>query len=360
MTSVTLPYRTPDLPGIGGRIKVEPEDFFVEEIPAYLPSGEGEHLFLWIEKRDISHEFLLRHLAQELGVSPRDVGTAGIKDRRAITRQWISVPRSCEDRLAQLERELENLRILDVRPHGNKLRTGHLVGNRFRIVIREVGPDAKPAAQAIARRLRHVGFANYYGAQRFGREGKTLRTGWEYLSGAKRPRRRDSRLRLELSALQSYLFNEALRQRIDDDLLDRVLLGDVMQVVASGGLFLVEEVAAEAERAQTGQTVVTGPIFGPKMKRPAGEVFEREQRVLHQIGLEETAFERFRKLTRGTRRPYLVRPSELEVTDSPDGLCVHLILPPGSYATVVLRELMKVGADETLGHFEPGSLRSLK
>src|SRR5580704_2663101 len=98
----SLPYLTGDLSAIGGTIKQQPDDFVVEEIPAYEPCGEGEHLFLWVEKRDVSGEDLLRHVARRCAISPRDVGMAGVKDRRAITRQWVSVPARCEPSIAQV------------------------------------------------------------------------------------------------------------------------------------------------------------------------------------------------------------------------------------------------------------------
>ena len=116
------PLLTPDLPGIGGRIKVEPEDFEVEEIPAYEPAGTGDHLFLWIEKRDIGAEFFARGIARRLGIAPGEVGTAGLKDRRAVTRQWVSVPAAVESRLAELDGD--GVRVLRVSRHGNKLRPG--------------------------------------------------------------------------------------------------------------------------------------------------------------------------------------------------------------------------------------------
>ncbi len=349
-----LPYRTPDLPGSGGRIKVEPEDFQVEEIPAYLPSGEGDHLYLWLEKRDTSHEFLLRHLSRTLDVDARDIGTAGIKDRFAVTRQWVSVPSSAADRLERCQSD--DVTILEAKPHGNKLKTGHLKGNRFRIVIRDPVADGLERARGVAEFLSQHGFANYYGVQRFGRAGSTLRSGWRIVSGAARPRYRGARLRLELSAVQSHLFNESLRRRIEDQLLDDVLVGDVMQVVESGGLFVVEDAAAELLRTQAGETSVTGPLFGPKMKQPVGVPAERETSVLQESGLSEHDFCRFKKLTRGGRRALLVRPHELSVAPHASGLEVSLTLPPGCYATVVLWEMMKHPEELSLPHFETGTL----
>src|SRR5262245_58363540 len=140
MASLTAPLLTPDLPGVGGRIKVAPEDFEVEEIPAYEPSGQGEHLFLWVQKRDMGAEYFARQVAKRLGLSPGDVGTAGLKDRRAVTRQGVSVPVAAEPQLAALDGD--GVTLLRTSRHGNKLRPGHLRGNRFRILIRDVAPDA--------------------------------------------------------------------------------------------------------------------------------------------------------------------------------------------------------------------------
>ena len=136
----TPPLATPDLPGIGGQIKTEPEDFEVEEIPAYQPSGSGDFLYLWVEKRDMGAEYFARQVARRLAIPVGEVGTAGLKDRRAVTRQMVSVPASAEPNLKQLEGD--GIRVLSVGRHGNKLKPGHLHGNRFRILIRSVDPSS--------------------------------------------------------------------------------------------------------------------------------------------------------------------------------------------------------------------------
>src|SRR5262245_25557226 len=161
------PLVTADLPGIGGRVKTEVEDFDVEEVPAYEPSGAGEFLYLWVEKRDMGAEYFTRLVAKRLGIVAGEVGSAGLKDRRAVTRQWISVPTAVESRLADLEGD--GIRVLRVSRHTNKLRPGHLHGNRFSIVIRDVPPEAATALPAIVARLQERGLPNYYGTQRFGR-----------------------------------------------------------------------------------------------------------------------------------------------------------------------------------------------
>src|SRR5262245_11767890 len=121
------PLLTSDLPGIGGQIKQIPEDFEVEEIPAYKPSGQGEFLYLWIEKRDMGAEYFERQIARRLGISPGEIGSAGMKDRHAVTRQMISVPASAADAISKIEGD--GIRLLNVYRHGNKIRPGHLRGN---------------------------------------------------------------------------------------------------------------------------------------------------------------------------------------------------------------------------------------
>jgi tRNA pseudouridine13 synthase len=339
-----MPFLTADLPGIGGVIKQTVEDFVVDEIPAYQPCGEGEHLFLWVEKRGVAAEQLTKHIARTLGISDRDIGVAGLKDRQAVTRQYVSVPAKSADRIPALE--TDGIHVVSFARHTNKLRTGHLRGNRFTIVVRDVGDDAEAVAQQIAERIADRGFPNYFGSQRFGRDGGTVQTGLDLLTGRlNKSQLRRSRarflLRLSISAVQSHLFNLALAERLRAELIDRVLAGDVMQVVASGGLFVAEAVAIEQHRFDAGETAVTGPIFGPKMRRPQGEPAVREAAVLHSSGLTIDHFAQFGKLAQGTRRPFLVRPGALLVDLTSEGLKFEFSLPPGVYATTLLREFQK-------------------
>ncbi|MBW3540136.1 MAG: tRNA pseudouridine(13) synthase TruD [Planctomycetes bacterium] len=335
------PTLTAGLPGVGGVVKQRPEDFEVEELPAYEPGGDGEHLFLWIEKRDVSAEELQRHLSRTLGIGRGEIGTAGLKDRRAITRQYVSVPARCEPRVDGVNSD--SIRVLQARRHRNKLRTGHLKGNRFSVLLREATANAVERAQAKVDRLAPSGFPNYYGEQRFGRECETLQTGMDLLAGRTTPRdlppaRRKFLLRLSLSAVQSGLFNRVLAARLAAGRLEQIEAGDVLQVTASGGLFLAEDVPRDQRRFATGEIVPTGPLFGPKMREPFGAPAQLEQVVLEEFGLDRAAFGKFPKLTAGGRRPLLVRPQDLSVAGEPDGLRLQVTLPPGSYATVLLRE----------------------
>jgi tRNA pseudouridine13 synthase len=339
-----LPLLTSNIPGIGGKIKQVPEDFEVEEIPAYQPSGTGEFLYLWIEKRGMGADYFVRQVARRLQISIGEVGTAGLKDRQAITRQMVSVPDVGPERLIQLEGE--GIRLLSVSRHGNKLRAGHLRGNRFCILIREVSPAAKNWLNPLIAELGRLGLPNYYGPQRFGRDGDTVKLGMELLRGQSTSAGRQKGCnrflrRLALSAAQSALFNHYLSLRLTDGLLHQVLEGDVMAKRPFGGLFVVQDVGREQARFDGREIVHTGPIFGRKMFRAAGVAAAREDDSLAAVGLTPASFFGFGKLLQGTRRHTLVFLDDLAVNSEPEGVRLTFTLPAGSYATVLLRELMK-------------------
>jgi tRNA pseudouridine13 synthase len=345
------PLVTADLPGIGGTIKIEPEDFDVEEIPAYQPSGSGDFLNLWIEKRDMGAEYFTRQVAKRLNVSPGEIGTAGLKDRRAVTRQWVSAPASAEANLPKLDGD--GIRVLQVSRHTNKLRPGHLHGNRFRVLVRSAGDSPAQPVQAsrphyegiaaIVERLRQHGLPNFYGAQRFGRDGETLQIGFALLRGEtpERKVRNPFLKKLALSAAQSALFNHYLGQRLQDGLLRRVLPGDVMAKIPFGGMFVAEDVAREQQRFDSRETITAGPIVGRKTFPAKDEAAEREAATLAAFDLTTAQFAGFGKLLQGTRRHNLVYVEDLAWEETPDGMRFTFTLPAGSYATILLRELMK-------------------
>lgn len=345
-----LPLLTADLPGIGGRIKQQPEDFEVEEVPAYEPSGGGDFLYLWIEKRGMGAEYFTRQLAKRLDIAPGEVGTAGLKDRHAVTRQMVSVPSSVEPWLPQVDGD--GIRVLRVGRHVNKLRPGHLRGNRFRILVRDVDPAASERIAPILARLRSDGLPNYYGPQRFGKDGETARLGFALLrkepttsADGRRANLRSPFLRkLALSAAQASLFNQCLAKRLADGLLRRVLVGDVMAKWPFGGMFVAEDAAREQERFDRRETVHAGPIFGRKTFAAGRDAAEREAIVLQEAGLMREAFQGFGKLVQGTRRHNLVYLDDLQFSIEPEGLRLVFFLPAGSYATVLLQEIMKCAA----------------
>jgi len=345
---LTPPLLTADLAGVGGLIKQQPEDFEVEEIPAYESSGQGAHLFLWVEKRSMGAEYFVRQVAKRLGVSQGDVGMAGLKDRHAVTRQWVSVPESAEPRLRDLDGD--GIRLLEVRRHTNKLKAGHLRGNRFRILVR--GADSQRAAflAQILERIRSHGLPNYYGVQRFGNGGETSALGLALLRGEALRQRPGFFLRkLALSAAQSWLFNDYLGRRLTDGFLRTVLTGDVLAKWPFGGMFVAEDVTREQERFDARETVTAGPMFGRKTFAAGRFAAEREAAVLRDAGLTATSFDGFGKLVQGTRRHNLIYLDELIAGWEPEGLRLSFTLPAGSYATVLLAEIMKASvADETV------------
>jgi tRNA pseudouridine13 synthase len=333
------PLLTADLPGVGGRIKAVLEDFEVEEIPAYPPCGKGDFLYLWVEKRDMGAEYFARQVAKRLGIPPAEVGTAGLKDRRAVTRQMVSVPAACADQLAALDGD--GLRVLSTSRHTNKLKPGHLHGNRFRILIRDADPASAERVGPILKRLDAEGLTNFYGPQRFGRDGETVKLGMALLTGSARPPRAPFLRKLALSAAQSALFNHYLARRLADGLLRRVLPGDVMAKWPFGGLFVADDVPREQERFDRRETVPAGPMFGRKTFAAAGEAAAREETTLADAGLVRSSFNGFGKLLQGTRRHNLVYLDGLAAAVEPDGVRLTFTLPAGSYATVLLREVMK-------------------
>lgn len=344
LTRIEPGYITSQSLRTGGELKSAPDDFEVEETPAYEPCGEGEHLYLWIEKRDVSADELQSRLSRGLDCARSDIGMAGLKDRRAITRQWVSVPAKYEPNVPRIESD--ELRVLKSARHRNKLKTGHLRGNRFRIRLRNVETGASAAARQIVDELQHKGIPNLYGDQRFGFDESTLELGVGLLEGSCRPAaiapaKRRFLMRLALSAAQSALFNNVLARRLADGLLHTALPGDVMQVVASGGVFTSTDAAVDQVRVDRREIVATGPMFGPEMKQPADVVAEREDLVLQAAGLTRAAFERFRNLTPGTRRALVVWPGGLSVELDGGDLILQFELPAGAYATAVVREFQK-------------------
>jgi tRNA pseudouridine13 synthase len=339
-----LPFVTADLPGSGGALRRTPEDFRVDEVPAYLPAGEGTHLYLRVEKRGRTTRDAVRALAAALGVPERDAGYAGLKDREAVTTQWLSFPVARDPAPAALESP--GLRVLEVSRHGNKLRPGHARGNRFSLAVR--GGDLA-RARAAAAALSERGLPNFFGPQRFGAAGRNAATGKALLLGERTPEAgraaRDRFLRrLCLSAYQSELFNRWLAERLADGLFAAALAGDVLKKLDTGGLFTCEDPATDGPRVERFEVTPAGPMFGHKLRPAAGEALAREARLLAAEGIALGDFARGGGETEGTRRPGRL-PVSIALEPLEDGYRASFELPRGSYATVVMRELMKAEAE---------------
>jgi len=320
-----------------------PESFFVEELPAYLPSGEGAHTFVWIEKRGLTTLDAVGRLARSLGVDSRDVGYAGMKDRNATTRQWLSLPGIEPSRASAAE--IDGLRVLDARRHRNKLRVGHLRGNRFEVVLQEVATGEGAALGARLQELASHGLPNRYGRQRFGAAGDNLQVGIEILRGARHER--DARRRkLLLSAVQSAVFNRVLDLRAASGGLTRVRLGDVLQKTESGGSFVCEEPERDQARVDAGEIVPTAPLPGGRvMAPPAGSPARvLEDQALADLGLGLAELAQAGRSLPGSRRAVVTpitlgQPPVQEGSDGPGAIRLFFSLPAGSYATVLLEAL---------------------
>jgi len=333
------PFCTDALPAIGGSIGPLLEDFRVDERPAYLPSGEGEHLYVRVEKRGLTTQDLVRRLAEVAGVEPRDIGYAGLKDKHAVTTQWLSLPRHARD--ADAWSVPEGIRVLEASRHGNKLRTGHLVGNHFGISLVGVVPDALARAGVLLERVRASGLPNYFGLQRFGREGENLPRALEWLRGRGRRRIPAFLVKLYPSVLQSEIFNRYLTLRSALG-LDRLLAGDVVRLEGSGASFVVEDETREGPRLASKDVHLTGPMLGPKMRPADGRPRELEREAASAAGADDAVLETLGRFAPGTRRDLLVLPDELVVSEpSPGRLHLDFGLPAGSYATVLIREFTR-------------------
>ncbi|MFW6051306.1 MAG: tRNA pseudouridine(13) synthase TruD [Myxococcota bacterium] len=338
------PYWTSDVASVPGRIRVRPDDFRVDEVPAYAPAGHGTHLFVRFEKEGLGTSEAVRRLARALGVDARRASWAGLKDRHAVTTQWVSFEGAAETDPEAVA--IEGVRVLQSARHPRKLRTGHLRGNRFRIRVRDVPEDRMQAVRDVLTVLERDGVPNYYASQRFGREGDNVERARAWIvDGARRPRDRRQR-KWDVSVLQSWLFNMVLADRVADGLFDRAVQGDVMRKEDTGGMFVSEDRDADQARMARWEISPTGPMFGSRMRVAAGEQRRREEAALTRSGVPVAALDRLGRLGPGTRRSLRVRPRAPSLEPAEDGLILSFELPAGAYATAVLRELLKEGLHE--------------
>ena len=322
------------------RFVSSPETFIVEEIPAYLPVGEGEHTYLWIEKKNLTTLEAVSKLARVLGVEARDIGYAGMKDRRATTRQWLSLPGMDPARAQEIV--VEGLRVLATGRHRNKLRVGHLHGNRFDILLGDVAAGEDVAIATALRELAAKGVPNRYGHQRFGSAGDNVEVGLSVLRGTRREA--DGRRRkLLLSAVQSAVFNRVLDLRAKEGGLLVLRSGDILEKVVSGGQFVSTDLIADQARVDAGEVVPTAPLPGSRVRAPEPGSAARalEDRALGELGIGPEELGQVGRFLPGTRRPVVVKVTLDEPAVSEEGgrLRLRFSLPPGSYATVVLEAL---------------------
>ncbi|MCE9638302.1 MAG: tRNA pseudouridine(13) synthase TruD [Planctomycetes bacterium] len=376
---MTLPYLTASLPGTGGRLRATDDDFVVEEVPAYLPIGVGDHTFLRVEKRGIATHEAIARMAKALGVRPREIGYAGLKDAHAVAEQTFSIEHYPIDKARAALVGVIGVRVIDAKLHRNKLKVGHLRGNRFRIRVRDVVPGAADRALAILGVLSAQGTPNWFGEQRFGsredndavgrmlvrgqlveacdaivgptavadRDPRVAEARARYAAGdldgaasafppshrselavldaLRRGRTKDAAvltiprptLRLLVSAYQSAIFNRLLEQRLAD--LGRLEPGDLAFLHDKGAVFLVEDAAAEQPRADRLEISPSGPLPGTRSILADGQPGERERAVLTEESLTPEMFNvRGVGEFEGERRPFRIPIGDPEVRDDPD------------------------------------------
>jgi tRNA pseudouridine13 synthase len=336
----------PDLPT--GRIKDTPEDFVVEELPAYEPQGVGEHVYVRFTKRELTTPEAAAALARALSCNVREAGWAGMKDKRAVATQTISLhpPHGVVARdLAERARAvaLDGITVLDATPHVHKLKPGHLAGNRFAIAVRGLAKERVAEAVASLERVAVEGVPNAFGEQRFGRFGDNARRAMAWIS-EREPAPRDPRVRrMHWSAVQSAIFNAVLAARVADGTWKTALEGDVLKLRSSGGLFVCTDVQMDRERAATGEVSPTGPIVGCEMRAAGGQPGEMERRIASETLGDGFDLSRTKRLGEGSRRALRLWVQDLRCdvpVDEPghDTACmrVYFVLPKGAYATTVL------------------------
>ncbi|MBI4821075.1 MAG: tRNA pseudouridine(13) synthase TruD [Deltaproteobacteria bacterium] len=346
MLPFTIPaWLTADLPGSGGHLSDQPADFLVDEILAYEASGKGEHLYLHFEKLGLTTLEAVHRLAERLGLRARTAGYAGLKDRNARARQWVSFPWPIKRELPKAtdlsdpEGVDQHLIVRAVTRHENKIRRGHAKKNRFSIHIRGVEAGGFERAATILESLRHKGVPNSFGPQRFGMDADNAERARRWILGEERPSGPPRIQTLILSSLQSEIFNRVLDRRIREGSLTRALLGDVMKKHDTGGLFDVTDPSTEQPRVDACLISPTGPLPGEKMRTATGPAKELEDSVLGELALPSIALD---KLGPGTRRElrYPLEP-DTNLIQLEGGYQVDVTLPGGAYATVLLAELMK-------------------
>jgi tRNA pseudouridine13 synthase len=325
-------------PPATGRLRQYPEDFRVTEIPLLEPDGEGEHVWLWIRKRGENTLYVAEQLSRLAGVHPRQVSFAGLKDRHAVTEQWFSVQLPGREGPAWETMNSATLTVLRHARHSRKLRRGALMGNTFSITVRDMEGDSGELEHRLGMVAKY-GVPNYFGEQRFGRDGSNLQTADRLFNNPKLRLSRNKRS-LTLSAARSLLFNQVLSVRVTAANWNAPLAGDAMQLDGSHSYFIAEHVDADLSRRVDSQDIhPTGPLHGRGETPVQGACRELETAVLADhaswcAGLEAAGLKQDRRALRlGVTGLAWQRGASGE-------LVLTFSLPAGAYATSVLRELV--------------------
>jgi tRNA pseudouridine13 synthase len=333
--STELPYAFGG-PPLSGRIRAAPEDFFVDELIGFSATGSGEHWLVHIEKKGANTAWAVKRVAAFAGLSERDIGYAGMKDRHAVTRQYFSVPAKKGAALDWKSFSDPDVRIVSAERHARKIQRGALSGNRFVIIVRDIAGD-RAAADAVLAQIQQRGVPNYFGEQRFGRGGGNIDKARALFAGHRFERNERSIL---LSAARSEIFNAVLARRVELQNWDQGLTGDVFQLDGRSAIFGPEPIdEVLAGRVQRGEIHPTGPLWGGGDLRCTGPVAALEQEVSASqadlcAGVAAAGMDQERRALR-------IGPRDLgwEWLEG-DALRITFALPAGAYATSTLREIV--------------------
>ena len=334
-------------PPVGhARVRACPEDFQVEEQLGFTPPGSGAHHWIYLRYHSLNTADVARMIARAAGIPPKDVGYGGLKDRVALTSQWFSLPRQPADSgihegIVSLSDRDERLELLRVSANTRKLRRGVHSGNGFRITLRKVNASGT-ALEARLKSIRARGVPNYFGPQRFGRNGNNLRTAVRMFRGESRRVDRMTRS-MALSAARAWVFNEVLSQRIGRQSWDQPMAWDCMQLDGSRSRFIHDGSDPDvAGRVGQGDIHLTGPLWGRGWTLATGPAAAFEEKAVAGIdvlpgGLAAAGLKQDRRALR-------VFPAGLDwQCVEPDKMVLEFFLPQGAYATAVLRELLHTG-----------------
>ena len=339
------------------RFKQTPRDFVVEEIPLYEFSGEGEHMILFIRKKSLSTNEMIGQIARYLGIKNRDIGYAGMKDKHAMTKQYISIHKQHEEAMDNFN--VDGIKIISKTFHNNKIRIGHLRGNRFYIKVKKVNPTSAAKIDEALKNIANDGMPNFFGYQRFGNDGDNHILGEKLAKGE--ARERNPRVKtLLINAYQSHLFNLWLSRRLEINSLVssfkveeittllnmpndevkkmktqkhpfKLISGDIMEHYPNGKLFDLEETEEDFRRFNEHDISVTGLLCGKKVRVASGNAGEIEKDFDDEINAD------------GARRYAWVYPTDVEGRFNPVEAQyeMNFTLPKGSYATVLIEEIAK-------------------
>ena len=317
-------------------LKAECADFVVKEQLGYDMSGDGEFVAVKVRKTDCNTLFVGEQLAKFAGISARNMSYAGLKDRKAVTEQWFSLQMPGQPTPDFSQFSLEGVEILDVTRHQRKIRIGSLQGNHFEILLRnaEETDELKVQLDFLAKN----GFPNYFTEQRFGRDGNNLTQALRWANGEIKVKDRNKRS-FYLSAARSEMFNLILSKRMELNLAQQILVGDVLQLNGSHSWFVVDEsedLAQLQQRLAQQDILLTAPLIGEEEKSAVD--FENEIFAQHQALFALMRQERMK----AARRPILMHPQYFQWQFEPNGLRLQFALPAGSYATALIRELVNI------------------